>query len=305
MVINGGSEGEVKRATLKLAKEAKLSAQETTALQRVIQRRVKEALEQKALRDLDSQTQMFTQVETSSKPGSDKHHQSREDLRGRRDKATQDLIFKRLWYDATEGKRKRQEDYEKVFKMFHPFQPDIGYNTKLRRPGGPNVTFDRLAYSDLRSSKRSNHDSCTALNRDKNRSTSRGSWRSLGKTKEELDQHVQKRTFKLVDELIEKVAKSTPKKPIQTKTVRIVLDNINNDDNIDRQPRSKRSSIHKSDLDRSLTPERMRGSNKHIGGLNNSHSKSKIGESLNSSKIFAGQAAQYMPSRYKKLLGIN
>ncbi len=124
-------------------------------------------------------------------------------------KGTQDQAFQRLWYNATEGAKKRQEEYDQIFKMTHPFKPVLVAKYQLDREKPGRGTYERLAFS-ASSFKHQPQQQEQELLAQKNHARKGSS--SFRRSKQETLQHTRKRSEKLMNSMIKEIEKNDPKK---------------------------------------------------------------------------------------------
>lgn len=194
--IEISSPSEVNKAVEALAVKNNLKPKEKVALKNVIMRKLLAA---------------ETIRESACTPGESirtRVHTSKGKLKELKNKDIQEIIFQRLWYNATEGAKKRQEEYDKIFQLYHPFQPDIGHKSRGFRDGSQKAFFDRLTYTTIGRSKSRDSKRCKAPDTN---------WKLLGKSSEELDQHARERANRLLDELKDKVKESKLDKTVRFK----------------------------------------------------------------------------------------
>lgn len=133
---------------------------------------------------------------------------TKEEMRELRNKNSNENTFERLWYDATEGKKQRQQTYDEVFKLLYPFQPNLHESDhQFRRDLNQEHFYQRLCYTKTkqlkpRSSSRRAGDrshvntsieSCSVIKRSSDA---------------EFEEHKMKRSYKQVAELYKKAEES-------------------------------------------------------------------------------------------------
>ena len=220
IVLYEGSKKEIKNVLDNF--KADIEEKEKEALFELIQRKVTAALAQRkktvknlqaikrpASSKVDSRKEQSTPERSdhpSVKEPQKRPYRTRDQLKEMHKNDERERIFQRLWYDATEGRKKRKEEYEKWFRVNHPFKPTLVSRQMVDNGMNYNSFHERLAYSHL---NRYKTEDCHVKSQESQ--ISKRSANTEKKNSKDLFLHSQKRANKVLEQLLQNLQKSKPR----------------------------------------------------------------------------------------------